>query len=83
MLWPWLGHMQTICCSLQTDNHTNTSSLNFYRPDALPDAIVKALKAELRQQCDIYGLNILLLICYYTIVAFSAFTMASGRASGL
>jgi len=28
--------MQTICTSLQTDNHTNTSSLNFYRPDALP-----------------------------------------------
>jgi len=23
--------------TLQTDNHTNTSSLNFYRPDALPD----------------------------------------------
>jgi len=23
---------------LQTDNHTDTSSLNFYRPDALPDA---------------------------------------------
>jgi len=21
-----------------TDNHTSTSSLNFYRPDALPDA---------------------------------------------
>jgi len=33
-----LDHMQTICTSLQTDNHTNTSSLNFYRPDALPDA---------------------------------------------
>jgi len=30
--------MQTICTSLQTDNHTNTSSLNFYRLDALPDA---------------------------------------------
>ena len=30
--------MQTICISLQTDNHTNTPSLNFYRPDALPDA---------------------------------------------
>ena len=30
--------MQTICTSLQTDNHTNTSSLNVYRPDALPDA---------------------------------------------
>jgi len=33
-----LDHMQTICTSLQTDNHTNTSSVNFYRPDALPDA---------------------------------------------
>jgi len=32
------GHMQTICTSLQTDSHTNTSSLNFYRLDALPDA---------------------------------------------
>ena len=32
--WQWhqLDHMQTICTSLQTDNHTNTSSLNFYRP---------------------------------------------------
>ena len=30
--------MQTICTSLQTDNHINTSSLDFYRPDALPDA---------------------------------------------
>ena len=29
-----LDHRQTV----QTDNHTNTSSLNFYRPDALPDA---------------------------------------------
>ena len=36
--WHHLDHMQTICTSLQTDNHTNTSSLNFYRPDALPDA---------------------------------------------
>jgi len=27
--WQWhrLDHMQTICTSLQTDNHTNTSSL--------------------------------------------------------
>jgi len=32
-----LDHMQTICSSLQTDNHTITSSLNFYRLDALPD----------------------------------------------
>jgi len=29
--------MLTIGTSLQTDNHTNTSSFNFYRPDALPD----------------------------------------------
>ena len=25
-----LDHMQNICTSLQTDNHTSTSSLNFY-----------------------------------------------------
>ena len=31
--WQWhqLDHMQTICTSLQIDNHTNTSSLNIYR----------------------------------------------------
>ena len=38
MQWHWLDHMQTICTLLQADNHTNTSSLNFCRPDALPDA---------------------------------------------
>ena len=38
--WQWhqLDHMQTVCTSLQTDNHTNTSSLSFYRPDAHPEA---------------------------------------------
>jgi len=38
--WQWnqLNNMQTICTLLQTDNYTNTSSLNFYMPDALPDA---------------------------------------------
>jgi len=36
--WHQLDNMQTICTTLQTDDHTNTSSLNFYRPDALPDA---------------------------------------------
>ena len=38
--WQWhqLDHMQTICASLQTDNHTNTLSLNIYRLEALPDA---------------------------------------------
>ena len=38
MQWHQLDHMKTICTLLQTDNHTNTSSLNFYRPDALPGA---------------------------------------------
>jgi len=40
MGWQWhqLDHMQIICTSLQTDNHASTSSLIFYRPDALHDA---------------------------------------------
>ena len=38
MQWHQLDHMLTICTSLQTDNHTSTSSLNFYRPGALRDA---------------------------------------------
>jgi len=29
MQWHQLHHMQTICTSLQTDNHTTTQSLNF------------------------------------------------------
>jgi len=38
--WQWhqLDHMQTICTSIHTDNHNNTSLLNFYRLDALSDA---------------------------------------------
>ena len=28
-------HMQIMCTSLQTDNHSSTSPLSFYRPDAL------------------------------------------------
>jgi len=37
--WQWhqLGHMQ-VCTSLQTDNHTSTPPLFFYRTDALPAA---------------------------------------------
>ena len=37
--WQWhqLGHMQ-VSTSLQTDNHTSTPPLSFYRPDALPTA---------------------------------------------
>jgi len=36
--WHQLDHMQMLHTLLQTDNHTSTSSLNFYRPDALRDA---------------------------------------------
>ena len=38
MQWDQLDRMETICTSLQIDNHTNTSSLNFYKPGAFPDA---------------------------------------------
>jgi len=43
--WQWhqLDHMQTICTSLQTDNHANTPSLDVYRPDYRNN--VKAMKA--------------------------------------
>jgi len=42
VLWcSWLGgrkgHMQ-ICTLPQTDNYASTPSLNFYGPDALPEA---------------------------------------------
>jgi len=40
--------MQTICTSLQTDNHTNATSLNVYMPDALPDAQPTASRAALK-----------------------------------
>ena len=43
--WQWhqLGRMQ-VCTSLQTDNHTSTPPLSFYRPDALPAAQPTASK---------------------------------------
>jgi len=46
--WQWqqLDHMQIICTLLQTDNHASTSSLNFYRPDALPDAQSKCTEGN-------------------------------------
>jgi len=55
--WQWhqLGHMQ-VCTLLQTDNHTNTSSLNFYRPDALPAAQPTVSKQQQQQQRPFNGL---------------------------
>ena len=43
--WQWhqLGRMQ-VCTSLETDNRASTSSLSFYRPDALPAAQPTASK---------------------------------------
>ena len=43
--WQWhqLGYMQ-VCISLQTDNHSSTPPLSFYRPDALPAAQPTASK---------------------------------------
>jgi len=46
MGWQWhqLDRMQIICATLQTSNHASTLSLNFYGPDALPDAQPRASK---------------------------------------
>ena len=43
--WQWhqLGHMQ-VCTLIQTDNHSSTPPLCFYRPDALPAAQPTASK---------------------------------------
>jgi len=49
--WRQLDHMQIICTFLQIDYNASTSSLSFYRPDALPAAQpVKALKAVVLSQ---------------------------------
>jgi len=45
--WHQLGHIQ-VCTSLQTDNHTSTSTLSFLQagcPSCHPTNSVKALKA--------------------------------------
>ena len=52
MQWHQLDHMQTICTSLQTDSHTDTLSLNFYRPHALPDAQLAVSKHWWQQYID-------------------------------
>jgi len=59
MQWHQLDHMQTICTSLQTDNHTNTSSLNFYRPDALSDAQTDSVKALKALYITVYKFNLI------------------------
>jgi len=45
--------MQTICTSLQTDNHTNTPSLNFFfKPDPLSDAQKHIQRVILQKHCE-------------------------------
>jgi len=51
MGWHWhqLDHMQVICTSLQTDNHTSTSPIEFLQagyPSCRPTSSVKALKED-------------------------------------
>ena len=52
MQWHQLDHMRTICTSLQADEHSNTSSLNFYRLDALSDANKQCQSTEGKWQTD-------------------------------
>ena len=67
MQWHQLDHMQTICTSLQTENHTKTSSLNFYRPDALPDA--QLIVSKHWRQSDLQpAVNIGLFTVYYACI---------------
>jgi len=47
---------QIICMLLQTDNHASTSSLDFYRPDALPDAHQQCQSTE-RNHVGLWTLN--------------------------
>jgi len=49
MQWHELDHMQTICTSLQTDNHTSTPPLRFLQagcPSCRPTNSIKAQKAK-------------------------------------
>jgi len=48
----WIICKQSTPDSLQTDNHTNTSPLNFYRPDALPVANQQCQNTEACEHND-------------------------------
>ena len=49
--WHQLDHMQTICTSLQTDNHTTPHHSIFYRPDALLLDAQPTVSKHFRQVC--------------------------------
>jgi len=70
MQWHQLDDMQTICTSLQADNHTSTSSLNFYRLDALPDA-QPAVRTSSDDSVIRYVLPVVCMTSYFTQWAIS------------
>jgi len=72
--------MQTICTSLQTDYHTNTPSLTFYRPGALPDAQPTVSKHWRQFKLINKWVNIYRGFCWRG--AFSALTLLVGRQEG-
>ena len=49
MQWHQLDYTQTICTSLQADNHTNASSLNIFLPVAQP-----TVSKHWRQKCKLH-----------------------------
>jgi len=51
--WHQLDHIQTICTLLQTDDHINASSLNFYGPNTLPDAHPTVSKYSMQSDLSI------------------------------
>ena len=61
-VWHQLDHMQTICTSLPTNNHTDTSSLNFYRPDTVPDAQPTVSEQRSLERTTVDGRNRYLVI---------------------
>ena len=99
--WQWhqLDHTQTICILLQTDNHNNTSSLDFYRPDALPDTQPTVSKHWRHKDAIVHVDNscaaissvkvpkkrfsAMLVITAACLQCFDAVGWAAGRASGL
>jgi len=64
--------MQTICTSLQADNHTNTLSLNFYRLDALPDAQPTVSKHDKLLKRNSFAITFLKLQCFYAVASYNS-----------
>jgi len=81
MQWHQLDHVQTICTSIQTENHTNTSSLSFFTGRMLfltPNQQCQSTEgSEMTTRCAyISNANILLTSavgtdpCFFTVKSF-------------